>query len=176
MTTYYSFHKGNDLPPMCHNNSNSFYSNQLPSIVSAHIQHELSSPTIPLTLTCTQPPPCQTWVQWKPQYKNLPVSYFSWKDITNGKIDQVEIGKKIPEIWNQDISSVQYQRSLVSGAEWWSESTGKHIHNRPLFTQYLYSSYYPKSSPHEKSIDHIGDSLAVLQHQIGENNIQYTSF
>jgi len=135
---------------------------------------QLSEPRRPATPCCTQPQPCHTWVQWKPELSECPTTYVSWRDATNNQVKGFEVGQKDSRIWVASLDDLQYRRSLVSGAEWWAPSTQGHIRNRQLFAQYLQSSYYKPSSPDLKRIGNVGESYGVLLHRYGRP--QYTSF
>ena len=139
-------------------------------------QQVFEAPKEDIVPTCTQNPPCKTWIQWKPQQSECPATFMSWSQLTDGKIKGYEIGEKDTRIWVSNLNALHYGRGLISGAEWWAESTTPHVRNRQLFAQYLQSTLYPNYSPHEKKINNIGDSYAALRHRFGSGAIQYTSF
>jgi hypothetical protein len=150
--------------------------NNFKSILAQTMSDELNTPTdlYPQPQTCELPQPCKTWIQFKPELSECPASFVSWKDATDGKHIGFEIGQKDSRIWVADLDALMYRRSMVSGAIWEAESTKPHIRNRQIFAQYLQSTLYPNSSPHEKRIEGIRDSYGVLLHQYGKP--QYTSF
>jgi len=151
--------------------------NQFKSILAQTMSDELNTPVNTYqqnAQTCEYPQPCKTWIQFKPQLSECAATFVSWKDATDGRVDGFEIGQKDSRIWVASLNNLMYRRSMVSGAEWEAESTKPHIRNRQLFAQYLQSTLYPNSSPHEKRIDNINDSYGVLLHRYGKP--QYTSF
>ena len=177
MSAYYSFQKPLLTPaPMDVNHR--IPDSRYKSILAQTMADELNTP-VPdrgqqIPQTCELPQPCKTWIQFKPELSECPATFVSWKEATNGKVNGFEIGQKDSRIWVASLDDLMYRRSMVSGAIWESESTKPHIRNRQLFAQYLQSTMYPTSSPHEKRIDSIRDSYGVLLHQYGRP--QYTSF
>jgi len=139
-------------------------------------QQAFSTPQEEIVPVCVKEPPCKTWIQWKPQLSECGPTFLSWHQLTDGKVNGYEVGEKDTRIWVANLNPGHYSRGLISSAEWWNESTTPHIRNRQLFAQYLQSTLYPNYSPHEKKINHIGDSYAALRHRFGPNGIQYTSF
>lgn len=124
--------------------------------------------------TCQSPQPCQTWVQFKPQLSECGPTFVSWREATQGQVPGVEIAPRDSKQWIADLNEMHYRRALVSGAIWEAESTRSHIRNRQLMAQYLQSTLYPQSSPHEKRLDGVRDAYGVLVRQYGAP--QYTSF
>ena len=141
------------------------------------VQTYLTIPPEHKTLHCTTRPVCQAGAQYKPQYSSLPVTFLSWNELSDGKLNKpITIGERDSKIWVADLSAIQYGRQRLIGSEWAAESTLPHIQNRVLFSQYRNATKFPKSSPNEKQIETIQDSYAMLQHHYGPHSIQYTSF
>ena len=175
MSAYYGFQKQlYSAAPMDVNKR--IPDNKFKSILAQTMLDELNTPVnpYPQPQTCEFSQPCKTWIQFKPTLSECPASFVSWKDATNGKYTGFEVGQKDSRIWVASLNDLMYRRSMVSGAIWEAESTKPHIRNRQLFAQYLQSTQYPNSSPHEKRVENIRDSYGVILHQYGKP--QYTSF
>jgi hypothetical protein len=175
MTTYHSFQSKEFDREMMDPNQR-VEDHQFIPILKSEIQNQFNQPRVEYTNCCTRPQPCHTWIQYKPQLSECPITYLSWAEATHGKVTGAEIGKKDSRIWVADLNPMHYNRALIDGSIWWAESTKPHIRNRQAFAQYLQSTLYPQSSPHEKKISRIEDAYAVLTHKFGPNVIQYTSF
>jgi hypothetical protein len=175
MSAYYSFQKPLlTSAPM--DVEHRIPDNNYKSILEHTMADELNTPKNHYSnaQTCEFPQPCKTWIQFKPTLSECAATFVSWKDATNGRVNGFEIGQKDSRIWVASLDDLMYRRSMVSSAQWEAESTKPHIRNRQLFAQYLQSTLYPNSSPHEKRIESIRDSYGVLLHQYGKP--QYTSF
>jgi hypothetical protein len=144
--------------------------------VSEQVEFQLTTPQERIIPCCTKPQPCHTWIQWKPQFSECPATFMPWNQLSNGKLTSAEIGQKDTRIWVADLDAMHYARGLLVGAEWWAESTKPHIRNRQQFAQYLQSTLFPSSTPHEKPVDRVEDAYAMLQHKYGPNAILYTTF
>jgi len=175
MSAWYGFNH-NPLPHEIMNPSNRIPDAVYDASIITQIKKGFQQPPVKSIQSCVDSPPCKTWVEWQPSYSECPPTWISWGDATNGLVDNVEIGQKDSRIWIGDLSPAHYNRGLVSGAQWWSESTKPHIRNRQMFAQYLQATLYPNSSPHEKRLDSIKDAYPMLLHKYGQNAIQYTSF
>lgn len=175
MTTYYSFQQPIISPDLMDPNHR-VPDDRYRASIAGQVRQSLNEPKEEIVPVCTKAPPCKTFISWKPTLSECPTTFMSWHDLTDGKINGVEIGQKDSRIWVSNLDSRKYGRGVISGAEWWSESTQPHIRNRQLFVQYLNSTKYPKSSPHEKRIENVDDTYVMLQHKYGNNAIQYTTF
>ena len=175
MTTWYGFEKkGYSRAPMTP--SLRIPDRQFEQSVAKQVNEQLSLPPQEIVPCCIGNQPCKTWVEWSPRLSECEATFIPWGEATDGRFLGVEIGQKDSRIWDGDLNDRHYGRSLISGAMWWSESTKPHINNRQLFAQYLQATRFPDYSPHEKRIDTVGDSYAMLRHKYGPNGIQYTSF
>lgn len=173
MSAYYSFNHpllSTAAMDVTHRLPDSQYE---PSLIH-DMRQQLTTSPLNETPCCIRPQPCKTWVQWKPELSECPITYVSWNEATNGKVKGFEIGQKDSRIWVANLDDLKYRRSLVSGAEWPAESTRGHIRDRQLFAQYLQSTLYPNSSPDLKRISNVGESYGAMLHRYGRP--QYTSF
>lgn len=174
MTTYYTF-QNPVLSSAPMDVTHRIPDAKFASTLIEDIQAELSVPREPVhPQCCTLPPPCKTWIQFKPELSDCPTTYMSWKEATNGKVSGFEVGQKDSRIWVGSLNPMHYRRGQVSGALWPAESTQGHIRDRQLFAQYLQSTLYENSSPDLKRIDRIQDSYGAMVHR--GIPIQYTSF
>lgn len=175
MTTWYGFNHARYGPdPM--DPATRVPDARLPNTVAQSVRKQLEIAPEEIIPACVKNPPCKTWIQWKPTLSGCAPTWLSWHDLTNGQIDGVEIGQKDTRIWVSNLSAMQYNRALLDGSQWWAESTQPHIRDRQMFVQYLQSTLFPNMSPHEKQIDRVEDSYAMLRHRYGPNDIQYTTF
>ena len=175
MSVFYGFHHPN-LSPSLLNPSQRVPDQAFNYTLQEQAKQVFNSPREEIIPVCVKNPPCKTWIQFEPQLSQCGPTFMSWNQLTDGKVNSVEIGEKDTRIWVADLNAVHYGRGVVSGAQWWAESTGPHVRNRQLFAQYLQSTHYPNYSPHEKKINNVGESYAALKHRFGPNGIQYTSF
>lgn len=178
MTTYYSFHpKYTDETSSLTDKSRRVPDQYYNQTLANSMQTALQAPPIDIIPCCTKSQPCQTWIEWKPEYSECAPTWISWHDATGGKFNGAEVGSKDSRIWVANLNPEHYWRRTISGAEWWAESTKPHIRNRQMFAQYLQSTLYPNSSPHEKRIDSPNESYAVLSRRLqNSGGIQYTTF
>jgi hypothetical protein len=175
MSAYYSFHHPKFSPAEMDPNKRLPDAKFAPSLAQ-QMHDSLNVQPVNYIPCCTKPEPCQTWIQYKPEYSGCAPTWVSWADATGGKIHNVEIGEKDSRIWVANLSPLHYWRAVTTGAEWTAESTEPHIRNRQLFANYLQSSLYPTSRPYEKRIDNPSESYVALRQRYGPNFAQYTTF
>ena len=49
--------------------------------LEAQMRDQMNSPTYELTPTCTMPPPCRTWIQFKPELSECPTTFVHWNNV-----------------------------------------------------------------------------------------------
>lgn len=138
------------------------------------LKDSLTVPRLHAVPTCVADQPCPTWVQYRPQWSDCAPTFVSWKEVTDNAQPSVELAPRDSRLWVADLNEMHLRRSMLSGAQWEAESTQGHIRNRQLWLQYLHSTLYPQSSPHEKRIDGVGETSAALARRFGPP--QFTTF
>lgn len=173
MTTWYGFQKPElSADPM--NVTERVPDEDFSATIKDQVQQQFDSPKVNFIPCCTKTQPCPTWIQFKPQLGECPTTFMSWGELTNGQYESFEVGQKDSRIWVGSLQAPAYNRRLISGAEWEAESTRGHIRARQGFAQYLQSTLFPNTSPHEKSISRVADSYGAIVHRMGPP--QFTTF
>lgn len=127
-------------------------------------------------MCCTNPNPCMTYIQHRPEFAGCGKTFISWNELgdPHPEYQQTLTPPRDVHYYSADLNELLYERHMINGSRWWPEGTAPHRNARQLFVQYLKSTDFQRSSPNEKVIDRVEDSLRYLQQKHGKP--QYFSF